>query len=91
MLARIRERTASGGKSVVNSIKNKFRPTKEIERQKSRAGRKVDDSLMDYKLYHMAVSQYLVKTGRPFEHVVKEHRKDSNVPHLRYQNPRKLP
>jgi len=49
--------------------------------------RAVGDSLMDFKLYNLAVKKYILETGRPFEHVVKETRKGSNVPLLRYENP----
>ena len=80
-----------GVKNGVKNIYAKFRPKKEIVRRKSRGPEnKVNDSLMDYKLYRLAVLQYMVKTGRPFEHVVKQHREGSNVPLLRYENPGKI-
>ena len=66
-----------------------WRNSKPRERNIRPKERAVDDSLMDFKLYNIAVKKYILETGRPFEHVVKETRKGSNVPLLRYENPGK--
>ena len=71
---------------MMTSLKRK--PTIPTGRRKLRETQNsaVDDSLMDFRLYRLAVDNYILKSGRPFEHVVKERRPVSNVPLLRYEN-----
>ena len=71
---------------LMTSLKRK--PTKPTGRRKLRETQNsaADDSLMDFRLYRLAVESYILKSGRPFEHVVKERRPVSNVPLLRYEN-----
>jgi hypothetical protein len=69
------------------SIK-KLRSPKVVKRRNWRKTKntKVDDSMMDRKLYNISVLKYFMQTGRSFEHVVNQRRPLSNVPLLRYEN-----
>ena len=77
-------------KNSVSKMRNALarKPPKPVGRRKWRETQNsaADDSLMDFRLYRLAVQNYMVKTGRPFEHIVKERRPLSNVPLLRYEN-----